>query len=541
MERYLQLLYHERARYKIPEVDDLDPENPLTSLRVQEAKESCGAPLGIDGGFFTDSALGLSINRLPRHLRSSLLAAPVLPNSTLLQTLRPVTTEENVRPVRRPGADLKQPEKRSEMAKEKLTEETREAQAVEEGEEQAVEEGEEQAVEEWEEQNVETNGLDEIPSFLQDILANVNARKESPPAQNTSPPPPPPPARSLKQPKSTRTQVTRLSRIPRPHPVQTKTFPEAAVSVQTPLPPLPLSPPAVDKPYTTSCVTYMEEEPPVRNLQRSPGIPSFVLQFQDQSWFSGILPDAEEQYPDFESRILVAFLQADPPVCTQLLHALQTLHQQGHLKYPQRLLQTLRAVITRRTDLRVAEGLEFVCLCLRFMNVLSQESLEPIVELLVMCVQLQAPHREKVISLLHEFGVHDPQGFIAQKCSSWDSWEEVDRIETLRTICKDWLHLWTDRLVDHLQTVTTQNNELRAHGGKDVTRRSQRGKRTRHKEPRERLLYDVTPIDVLNYYCEVQMRRELLGLRGREPVPRSTVLALPPIDRWELSYASSSF
>ncbi|XP_056409783.1 WD repeat-containing protein 97 [Hyla sarda] len=559
MEKYLQLLYLEKARYKIPDQDAFDPEELLTTSGVQKPKKTQFVPLLKDHGFFTDSALGFSISSLPQHLQVSFLAAGVLPNSALLQLLWPIKTEENLRPIKkRDGLQLglTQPLKltdKSEVEKENRSKETEEpteeaaAETTEEAaaettEEAAAETTEEAAAETTEEAAAETDDLEKIPSLLQDILATVNARKVSPPASETSSPPlQSPPAQSPKQTRSIGPQKTwKLSRIPRPRAVQKKSFPKPFVPVQFPPPRPLLSPPAdvVDKPCPSLSVTCEEEEPPVRSPEKSEGprVPSFILQFQDQSWFSLVLPVAEAQYPDFEFRLLQAFLQAEPPVCTQLLHALQTLHQQGHLRYPQRVYQTLRDVISRQTDLMVSEEPEFVCLCLRFMGDLSRRSEELIVELLVKCVQLQALHKEQVITLLHEFGVHDPRGFIVQKCNSWDSWDEAEnKREALRAICGDWLRLWTDRLVDHLQAATTQNKEKwGSHGGKSVTcppERSQGGTRTRRQEPQERLLYDVTPIHVLNYYCDVQIKRELLGLRDREPGYGSTVLALPPIDR----------
>ncbi|KAG8537282.1 hypothetical protein GDO81_024790 [Engystomops pustulosus] len=104
-----------------------------------------------------------------------------------------------------------------------------------------------------------------------------------------------------------------------------------------------------------SPVDSQEDDLSVKSPQMSvvPEMPPYILQFQDESWFSMVLPAAEEQYSDFESRLLLAFLQAGQPMATQLLDALQTLHQQRLLKDPQQVLRTLQEVISREVHLRV--------------------------------------------------------------------------------------------------------------------------------------------------------------------------------------------
>ncbi|XP_044151467.1 uncharacterized protein LOC122939459 [Bufo gargarizans] len=373
-----------------------------------------------------------------------------------------------------------------------------------------------------------TEDVDEIPPILQNILTMANAKRASPPVPEISALQSPP-AQDQKPARSTRPQKSKLSRIPRPPPVQAK---EPAISMQLPPSPPRLPPPAdvVDRPPAASSASSQKDELRVRSPE-GPQIPPFILQFQDQSWFSLVLPEAEAQYSEFQPRLLHAFLQAGQPMRSQLLCALQTLYQQGHLKNLELVFRTLRDAING-ADLMVIEGQEFVWHCLRFMNDLSQARKELIVELLVMCVQLQDPHRGRFIALFHEFGVYDPHGFIAKKCRSWDNWDETrNSREALRKICEDWLQQWTDRLMDRLHAGTTWNKEPRAsHGGKSIkcqTVRSLGGNRTRQED----LSYDVTAIDVLNYYCDVQMKRELDVLRDCELKHGSTVLALPPIDR----------
>ncbi|KAG8537283.1 hypothetical protein GDO81_024790 [Engystomops pustulosus] len=88
-----------------------------------------------------------------------------------------------------------------------------------------------------------------------------------------------------------------------------------------------------------SPVDSQEDDLSVKSPQMSvvPEMPPYILQFQDESWFSMVLPAAE----------------AGQPMATQLLDALQTLHQQRLLKDPQQVLRTLQEVISREVHLRV--------------------------------------------------------------------------------------------------------------------------------------------------------------------------------------------
>ncbi|XP_073412661.1 WD repeat-containing protein 97 [Dendrobates tinctorius] len=489
MEKYLQLMYQKKPGITIPEQDDFDPDKLLKASGFQEPKTIPFAQSQNTHGFFTDSDLGLSIDLIPKQLQTSFSVAGVVPNSALLQQIWPMKIEEDLRLVK--IRNHMQP---------KHTQPAETSHEIPELEKEKKNADPEETIEVI---AVEMSDVDEVPPILQNILATVNTKDKSPVVRDTcSPLLQSPPAQSHKQARSTMLQKTRLSRIPRQQPIQRK---ELFIPVQLPPQSPPLCPPA-DKACSTASTSLQDGELSVEipEMVPVPEMPAFLLQFQDQSWFSLILPEAEAPCPEFESRLLRALLQTGPPMCTRLLHALQTLHRQGHLKYPERLLQTLTDVINREADLTVCEQQEFVWLCLHFMNDLSRESRDLMVALLVTCTQLPAPHRGRFFALFNEFGVHDPHGFLAKKCSSWDSWDETGNgREGLKKICEDWLCLWTFRFMG--------------------------GNRSRREKPQERLEDDVTAVDVLNYYCDIQMKRELQVLHDCDPGRRRTVLTLPPI------------
>ncbi|XP_075704702.1 uncharacterized protein LOC142711562, partial [Rhinoderma darwinii] len=263
---------------------------------------------------------------------TSVLAAGFVPNSALLQFLWPMKLGDDLRPLKRRNQQqskciraVESSERILQVKKEKINNETEDTTG---------------------EIPDETDDRDKIPSLLQDIITAVTAKQVSAPAPETSSAPPQSPAQI-------HTQKTSESRIPRLHPIQAK---KPAVSVHLPPPPPPLSllPDILDKPWATPSATCKEEELPMESTGSAevPEIPAFILQFQEQSWFSVVVPGVEAQYSEFESRLLSAFLQAEQPMCSHLLCALQTLHQQGHLKNPQRVFHTLREAINRGANLK---------------------------------------------------------------------------------------------------------------------------------------------------------------------------------------------
>ncbi|XP_072269278.1 uncharacterized protein [Pyxicephalus adspersus] len=204
-----------------------------------------------------------------------------------------------------------------------------------------------------------------------------------------------------------------------------------------------------------------------------PELPPFILQFQDTSWFSSIFSDTQEK-----------------------------------------------------------EDLDFLWFSLQFLIRLSGGRREVILEILVTCVQTHPSHRERFLNLLKDIGVEDPHGFIGRQVTSWDSWEHKneDR-KNLKRTCEHWLDSWTERLMDYLHAAMTPNkSQQKSHRdhGKAFRPINSQGIRVglHHLES-----FNVAPSDVLNYYCEVQMKTEILTVRNAELGDESTVLALPPVHR----------
>ncbi|MEE6520522.1 hypothetical protein FKM82_018428, partial [Ascaphus truei] len=136
---------------------------------------------------------------------------------------------------------------------------------------------------------------------------------------------------------------------------------------------------------------------------------------------------------------------------------------------------------------------EFIFSCLRFLTHLCRDSEELVLELLVTSIQTHPSHRAPLLVLFRELGLQDHHGFLNRQLNSWEQTESSRKI--LKLTCKEWLGHWTLQLRD---------------------------------TPRESSLPDLSPIEVLNYFCEVQLERKIREETAREA---KTVLSLPPIHR----------
>ncbi|XP_072269276.1 WD repeat-containing protein 97 [Pyxicephalus adspersus] len=91
MEQYLLHVYRQRPHIVMPE-DNYVTHNESPPARTKE--DVLDSPGERSRGFFSDSVLGFSPHSLPRHLQVSFLSAGAIPNSALLQLLRPVDCVE---------------------------------------------------------------------------------------------------------------------------------------------------------------------------------------------------------------------------------------------------------------------------------------------------------------------------------------------------------------------------------------------------------------------------------------------------------------
>ncbi|KAM4693442.1 WD repeat-containing protein 97 [Discoglossus pictus] len=508
--RYLQLLFREKPHMKFPAVDPFDPDGDQMTSTFLQPQESPFLPSVCNPGFFPKLALSetsLSFGFIP----NSALLQFICPNDTMEQQhdlekrfwtrIHKATFED---PVLVQSPELVISEKKEEVEKKEEKEDTGE----------------------WEESY-------DRQSILQKI-SQVEVRKKSVPIEDTSPvlSPPPTPVKPKK---------TTIAKLPRPvhsrrpllRPQQSKLPVKSAETVQPDNPAPPISPQKEKTPSPIAKAPTPRE--PQELLLIPKEIPLFIRYFQDEDWFTLICPETKEEVQrlsdsEFESRLLQGILHSDLPMCRELLHALRMLHQHGHMEDPKETYQTLIRLM-EKMNLQVPEEREFVFTCLSFMNDLFSGTKDLIVELLVTCVLVHPTQRAPLLVLLREMGLQDPHGILPREINSWDNWEMTERTkESLRQSWEEWIEDWTFQLKDFVSASLMSVQREASEEGSRARRHHIRGGRLRDKvrvtlEQIEATI-DVTTIEVLNYFCEIQMAKDI---QVEVPQHASTVLALPPI------------
>ncbi|KAM5140398.1 WD repeat-containing protein 97 [Mantella aurantiaca] len=488
MEQYLQLVYRQKPHITIPEddyVNEPPPTRPADDVPNSQGESSRG---------FFDSIMGFPFHSLPRPLQASLLSIGSIPNSALLQLLWPMERPQEIRPQKTAERPFFKYIPKMEEEKEVVVVKV----------EEVIEEPEESS---------------DIPAILQKFTANME--ELSPPVSDLLPLPSPPSVQRHEEQRASLPQP--LRQVPASVQPNPQDSPASPVPNMTP------------KASASSLGTDVEEEEwPSETPDVVPKIPPFILQFQDTSWFPRIFSDMQVEHSEFLAQLLHGVVHMEMPVRIELLHALWLLYQQGHLKDPEGTFQTLLQVVISGSgiNMKVGEDLNFLWFCLHFLIQLSGGRRDVVLELLVTCVQIHPSYRGRFLSLFKDIGVEDPHGFIGRQVTTWDSWEHAqgDR-ESLRRTCEDWLDRWTRRLMEYLHAAMTQNmNQHKSH--------KNRGKAPRALSSQEHTAsqhhlesFNVTPSDVLNFYCELQMKREIQTVRDANPAYESTVLALPPVYR----------
>ncbi|XP_031759963.1 WD repeat-containing protein 97 isoform X2 [Xenopus tropicalis] len=314
-----------------------------------------------------------------------------------------------------------------------------------------------------------------------------------------------------------RAQMPFASRIPQRQPKShsPESTVEAAVSPEIPSLPLPTFPsepeqlerhqiPSPDEP----ALNGSSEE---QRVAAQP-VPPFMLQYIQETWFTDIFPEAKEELhhvceAEFVSRLLHGLAHVGHPMRSDILIAVKTLLLKGQPKNLKEIHSSLIQAMnpTQGLNLEVPEDRDFVFSCLHILTDLSCATNELVVELIVIFVQVPPSYWGQMPVFFKKIGVHDSQGFLDKEFSSWATWELSDRRRTdVRDMCEQWLLYWAQ----HLKEI----GKMGTNKGADST-------------------ITVTFVEVLNYFCKVQMKKEL-GAMKEESVPnRSTILALPPIRR----------
>ncbi|OCT75155.1 WD repeat-containing protein 97 [Xenopus laevis] len=516
MKRYLLQLYKEKPSIQIPEMDPSDGEDSLTAPDPQTHRPPYVA-VGGSGAFGQNPVIPLS-----KGLKN-------VPNSAVLQFFPQSKQDEEEEAqetewgglVTQRETKLPVPEHGKEVRKEYEQETTEEMKDLEEEERLQLR-------------------ISQV-----DNLELRETEKETPHL-------PLPPLPAVTRRKTLRAQRRFSSQIPQMRPKSPSS--ELQKGTLSPMEAaIPMSPEILDRPLPTFSSEPVQlerpqspspEEPPQRESSEeqcvvAQPIPPFILQFIQESWFTDIFPEAKEELhcvceAEFISRLLQGLLQLGHPMRSDILQTLNIWLPKGQLKNLKKIHHCLIQALNPSPglDLEVPEDREFLFACLRSLIELKCTSAELLVELIVNFVLLPHSYRGQMMALFKKIGVHDSHGYLDKEFSSWDSWEaNKKRREDVREICEQWLHQWTQHLKEFLMAVVSSSEP-------ETQAKYQKGRRRRHpdigkmakmKAQRTDPIITVTFIEVLNYFCEVQMEKKLQVMK-QEPAPnRSTVLALPPI------------
>ncbi|XP_069790872.1 WD repeat-containing protein 97-like [Narcine bancroftii] len=270
---------------------------------------------------------------------------------------------------------------------------------------------------------------------------------------------------------------------------------------------------------------------PLPVVPTTPPVPAMVTQFQDEPWFTKVFPNintktfpqdltpqgfvmllidqlrtAEYSVKVEITKVLVRVLADQPPDITRLAH------------------QTLMAILNGSNPPRVkiGEQREFICAALWVLKELIPHSQGLLLELMVQFLQSDAIQRNTVKAILGQLGLYDPRNYFEEEVNSWNVGDDhrAHTKEDLRSICQAWLRKWKQKF--------------------KALRQPRKLRQTQPQTPRP--LETMRPIDVLNYFCELQLERTLMEVKAAEEGPeagegleagdiRNTVLFLPQIPR----------
>ncbi|XP_053564879.1 WD repeat-containing protein 97 [Bombina bombina] len=526
MNKYMQLFYKEKLCVKIPDVDSFNSDAEQMMTNVLQVEDSALGRSLCRGGFFPDVAPIASAEALSRDIQA-FLSCRSIPNSAVVQLFWPSKMLEKQHEVEHSlWRDILEhiphiPQGTDQAQKIMLKEEIKYIEDVRD--------------------DVEEEQDEELRNAMAILQKITETEKISPPTEDTSRVLSPPlPEVKPKNTDLPRPKKTVHSRIPLLKPLPPKS-PKKTVVIKEPVfdkPPVSPVPTQLDKP-PTPCTYSPEVHTPVHEEREviSPPLPFFVQQFQAKDWFTTICPETEVHMMSeagFESRLLQGVLYRDLPMRIEVLQALKILHQYGQLKDSMKTFQTLITVINQRSlNLKVSEDREFVFSCLRFMNDMFRGHKDLVLELLVTCVLVHPSLRAPLVNFLWDLGLQDPHGFMLKEINTWDSWEVTENHrESLRKSVEEWLQNWTLKLqnfvAESLRSITLgaydEGTRVKRHHMKGAGRLRDKPKKTQDQRSSD---IDVNTMEVLNYFCEVQLEKEM---QVAPPRQGGTVLALPPIN-----------
>ncbi|XP_030409928.1 WD repeat-containing protein 97-like isoform X3 [Gopherus evgoodei] len=251
-------------------------------------------------------------------------------------------------------------------------------------------------------------------------------------------------------------------------------------------------------------------------------IPSFVLQFEDTEWFRQIYPVLSSMdslqglsMSRFVRQLLEALLTVDDGAKADIVQAILTLHEQVGVENSREVCKALLLILNQSDPPKLEEKTQkkFVLTSLNALMAFCRDSKELLLELMAYFLYSPVSSRGSIKALFIELGLEDPHNYFYQEMDSWDhSREKPVTKAALRRICAQWL----EGVMQDFQA-------------KKAAERSKVFPSAGSPEP------PVGPINAINHFCKVQMKRDLEDLKQPKSAgaqeTKNTVMALPSIGR----------
>ncbi|TFJ99059.1 serum amyloid P-component-like [Platysternon megacephalum] len=276
-------------------------------------------------------------------------------------------------------------------------------------------------------------------------------------------------------------------------------------------------------------------------------IPSFVLQFEDTEWFRQIYPvlssmDSLQGLSTrrFVRQLLEALLTVDDSAKPDIVQAILTLHEQVGVENGREVCKALLLILNQSDPPRLEEKTQkkFVLTSLNALMAFCRDSKELLLELMAYFLHSPVSSRGPIKALFLELGLEDPHNYFYREMDSWGLAREKPVTKAaLRRICAQWLEGVMQDFQDH-KSSTLEPFQARA-GKRHFPGSSPKAKKAAGRskvfpsagspEP------SVGPINAINHFCKVQMKRDLEDLKQPKSAgaqeTKNTVMALPSIGR----------
>ncbi|XP_067416156.1 WD repeat-containing protein 97 [Emydura macquarii macquarii] len=280
-------------------------------------------------------------------------------------------------------------------------------------------------------------------------------------------------------------------------------------------------------------------------------IPPFILQFQNAEWFRQIYPFLSSagflqgpRVSGFVRQLLEVLLTVDYSAKTGIVQAILTLHEQAGVENSREVCNALLLSLNQSDPPTLEEKAQkrFVLTSLKALLTFCRDSKELLLELMAYFLHGPVSSRGSIKALFIELGLEDPHSYFFKEMDAWDlSREKCASKAVLRRVCAQWLEGVMQDFQDHQSSRWEQEEPFQARPGKrhfpgGSSKARKAAARSKASPPAGSPdLASVWPIDAVNHFCKMQMKRDLEALKQPKSAgtqeTKNTVMALPSIGR----------